>query len=267
MVFDCCVNLTHSSFAKDRVAVLERAMNAGLKGVLLCSSDLEDSRQTVALAEALSEQLALDIYTTVGVHPHQASGWRSEQGEAFASLIAQHQNRIGAVGEMGLDYNRNYSPPAAQREAFIAQLELAARLQLPVFLHQREGHKDFVAILSSFSARLPAMLVHCFTGSADELRSYLELGCYIGLTAWFCDERRGKHLRPLIESIPSERLIVETDAPYLVPCTLTGCKNNRNEPAYLSHIIEQLALYHPLSAEELGLLTYRNARKFLNAPS
>lgn len=266
-MFDCCVNLIHLSFAKDRIAVLERAMNSGLKGALLCSSDLESSIGTVALAEELDNNLPLDIYATVGVHPHQASGWQAGLKRDFTSLIEKQPTRIRAIGETGLDYDRNYSSPQAQQQAFTAQLELAVDLQLPVFLHQRASHKDFIAILSSFSDGLPAMLVHCFTGSADELHSYLELDCYIGITGWLCDDRRGEHLRPLIRSIPSDRLITETDSPYLIPRTLPKQKNNRNEPAYLCHIIEQIARYHPLDTEELRLLTHNNAKRFLNVSS
>ncbi len=266
-MFDCCVNLTHPSFAKDRIAVLERAMDFGLKGALLCSSDLESSLQTVALAEDLNRQLPLEVYVTVGVHPHQASGWQAKLKENFTLLVKQRQSRIRAIGETGLDYDRNYSPPQAQRQAFTAQLELAADLQLPVFLHQRASHRDFIDILSSFCNSLPAMLVHCFTGSAAELHSYLDLGCYIGITGWLCDDRRGKHLRPLIKSIPLNRLLVETDSPYLIPRSLPERKNNRNEPAYLCHIIEQIALYHSLNSKELSLLTYNNAKKFLNVSS
>ena len=124
--------------------------------------------------------------------------------------------QVVAVGECGLDYFRNLSPPDAQRQAFIAQLEIAAQVRKPVFLHQRDAHDDFAAILRDFAGRLHGGVAHCFTGGGAELDAYLELGLYIGITGWACDERRGLELRQSVPRIPLERLLIETDAPYLL---------------------------------------------------
>ena len=266
-MFDCCVNLLHPSFDQDRTAVLLRAMAGGLKGALLCGSDLESSRQSAVMARQLKGRLRVDLYSTAGIHPHQASLWRDETTNALVSLIREYEDIIRASGEMGLDYARNYSSPDAQRRAFAAQLELAAELRIPVFLHQRNSHADFLAILRSFAPRLPAMLVHCFTGSSSQLDDYLDLNCYIGITGWFCDERRGSHLHSLIAAIPQDRLLVETDAPYLIPRTLPNHVRNRNEPSYLAHLLERISDHYPLTAEELGHVTCANAYEFLNAAS
>ena len=266
-MFDCCVNLVHPAFDKDRIELLQKAMDLGLKGALLCSSDLESSCQSAVMARQLKEQLNIHLFSTAGVHPHQASLWKNETKKALALLVEEHKGTIRVLGEMGLDYERNYSPLRMQRKAFTAQLELAAELHIPVFLHQRNSHKDFLKILNSFAHQLPAMLVHCFTGSSYELKSYLDLDCYIGITGWFCDERRGAHLHSLITDIPRNRLIVETDAPYLIPRTLRKRKQNRNEPSYLAHLIEQITAHYPLTVEELSRLTRTNAYKFLNVSS
>lgn len=263
-MFDCCVNLLHSSFDKDRSALLQRAIDAGLEGALLCSADMESSTRTAALAQKLSEQYPVNFYATAGVHPHQASSWQTKTPLALRTLVRKYPG-VKALGEMGLDYARNLSPPEQQRAVFKAQLDLAVDLGLAVFLHQRDSHKDFLQILTSRARQLPAMLVHCFTGSSHELNSYLDLGCYIGITGWFCDERRGTHLPHLIATIPPDKLLVETDSPYLIPRNLPAAqrKNNRNEPAYLRHLIHEIAGHLSMDAQDLALVTRTNAARFL----
>ena len=146
------------------------------------------------------------------------------------------------MGECGLDYYRNFSPRAAQQEAFHRQLELATRCGKPVFLHQRDAHEDFVAILREHRPALAGGVAHCFTGGAAELESYLELGLVIGITGWICDERRGAHLLELVRRIPADRLLLETDGPYLLPRDLhPKPASRRNEPVYLPHIAAAVA--------------------------
>jgi TatD DNase family protein len=164
-----------------------------------------------------------------------------------------------AIGECGLDYNRNYSPHPAQEKWFVAQLELAAELGKPLFLHSRDAHPRFAEILRNL--RVGKAVAHCFTGEGPELRAYLELGLYIGITGWICDERRGAHLRPLVKEIPADRLLVETDAPYLTPRDLRPQpKARRNEPAFLPHILRAVAQARGEAPEALAAQTTRNAR-------
>jgi TatD DNase family protein len=173
-------------------------------------------------------------------------------------LLAQPQ--VVAVGECGLDYFRNFSPPTAQRAAFIAQLEVAAAVAKPVFLHQRDAHEDFTAILREFRGRLVGGVAHCFTGDAAQLEDYLALGLCIGVTGWVCDERRGADLRDAVPRIPADRLLLETDAPYLLPRDLEPHpKSRRNEPQFLVHIARAVAHLRDEPLPSLAAATVRNA--------
>jgi TatD DNase family protein len=247
-------NLTHDSFAQDRDAVMERASQAGVRRQIITGADLAGSRAAAALAAADPARL----WSTAGVHPHHAQSFEASQRAELMELLAR--KRTVAVGECGLDYFRNLSPPAAQREAFAAQLDMAAQVEKPVFLHQRDAHGDFVAILEDFSGRLHGGVAHCFTGGELELEAYLELGLYIGVTGWACDERRGIELRKAVPRIPLDRLLIETDAPYLLPRDMTPLpKSRRNEPAYLPHIAATVARLRNESLESVAAATTRNA--------
>ncbi len=200
------------------------------------------------------------LASTAGVHPHHAAAYEPACAALFRELLAGSETV--AVGECGLDYYRDFSPRAAQRAAFVAQLALAVEVGKPVFLHQRDAHADFVAILGEFSTRLAGGVAHCFTGGIPELEAYLELGLSIGVTGWICDERRGGSLREAAPRIPAERLMLETDAPYLLPRDLVPApKSRRNEPAYLPHIARVVAGLRGESLEALGRTTTANARR------
>ncbi|MBK7013640.1 MAG: TatD family hydrolase [Xanthomonadales bacterium] len=169
---------------------------------------------------------------------------RDLQGNERARILAIRgkADAVKAVGETGLDYHRNHSPPAAQIEAFERQLQIAVDCGKPLFLHQRDAHGDFMAVLRNFRDRLGRIVVHCFTGTREEMVDYLDAGWHIGITGWLCDERRGTHLRELVRQIPAERLMIETDSPYLLPRTVRPKPSHRrNEPMYLRHIVEELA--------------------------
>lgn len=258
---DICVNLADKSFREDRDAVLRRAREQGVTTVLATGSDLGDSRRCMTLAE----QYAPQVYATAGVHPHHAKDWTPDTGEQLMRMAAHP--RVVALGEMGLDFNRNYSPPGDQIRAFEAQLGIAAALQMPVFLHEREAHGRFLEILAPYRDRLPAAVVHCFTGTGEELAAYLDRDLHIGITGWICDERRGRHLLDLLPRIPAERLLLETDAPYLLPRDLTPRpKSRRNEPAYLPHVLETAARAMKRDPGELAEATTTTARRFYGIP-
>src|ERR1700722_12283003 len=210
-LIDIGSNLTHDSFAADRDAVMARALEAGVRYQIVTGADIASSRQAAALAAAHPTLLS----STAGVHPHHAQTFDAACREELSALL--HSPRVVAVGECGLDYFRNLSPPDSQRQAFIAQLEIAVEIRKPVFLHQRDAHGDFAAILRDFAGRLYGGVAHCFTGGEAELEAYLALGLFIGITGWACDERRGLDLRSSVPKIPLERLLIETDAPYLLP--------------------------------------------------
>lgn len=256
-LIDIGANLTHASFAADRQAVMQRALDAGVRRMIVTGADLVSSRQALALAE----EHALQLWSTAGVHPHHAHEFAPSQREAFIELSRSPQ--VVAVGECGLDYFRNLSAPDSQRAAFAAQLEIAVASGKPVFLHQRDAHADFLAILREFAGELKGGVAHCFTGGPAELEDYLALGLHIGVTGWVCDERRGQELRGAIPRIPSGRLMIETDAPYLLPRDMSSrAKSRRNEPCNLPHIAAAIANLRGERLSSLAVSTTDNAVRF-----
>ena len=235
-LIDIGANLTHDSFDRDRDAVLQRARDAGVTRMIITGASREHSPKALALAQAHSGEL----FATAGVHPHHAVEYTEECDAEMRALHAHPE--VVAVGECGLDYFRDFSPRPAQRRAFERQLQIAVDTQKPLFLHQRDAHADFMAMMKNFAGKIGPVVVHCFTGSREELFDYLDQDWHIGITGWLCDERRGQHLREIVGNIPAHRLMVETDAPYLLPRTLKPMpKDRRNEPAFLPHIVEELA--------------------------
>jgi TatD DNase family protein len=250
---DIGANLTHAAFREDLDAVLARARAAGVETIVVTGTSPEETRKA----------LALGFWTTAGVHPHNAK----DCGPGILAELRElaHDPKVVAIGECGLDYNRNYSPHPDQEKCFVAQLELAAELGKPLFLHSRDAHPRFAQILRNL--KVGKAVAHCFTGEAEELRAYLELGLYIGITGWICDERRGRHLVELVREIPADRLLLETDAPYLTPRDLhPQPKARRNEPAFLPHILRAVARARGESPEALAEATTRNARAFFGIP-
>ena len=215
-------------------------------------------------ALALARQHPGTLFATAGVHPHHATELSTARLTELAELARAPE--VVAVGECGLDYFRDFSPRAAQREAFQRQLELAARLGKPVFLHQRDAHEDFLAILREHGARHEGV-AHCFTGGATELAAYLGLGLAIGITGWICDERRGAHLVPLVRDIPPGKLLLETDGPYLLPRDLEPRPaSRRNEPGFLPHIAAVVARARGEPLETLASTSTAAARELFRLP-
>ena len=260
-LIDIGANLGHESFAHDLDAVLARARDAGIVQMLVTGASREGSRQALQIARAHPGFL----YATAGVHPHHASEYTAEADAELRELHSAPE--VLAVGECGLDYHRDFSPRPAQRSAFERQLQIAADHGKPLFLHQRDAHGDFLAILKNFAGRLGPVVVHCFTGSEQELRECLDAGYCIGITGWLCDERRGLHLREIVRHIPADRLMIETDAPYLLPRTVKPAPSHRrNEPMYLRHIVEELARDRGEPVEATAAATTATARRFFRLP-
>ncbi len=257
-MFDIGVNLTSTQFAKDREQVVKRARAAGVAGMLITGTNGLESQQ----AQDLAQQHPGFCWSTAGVHPHHASEWSAATAATLCRL-AEHP-QVVAIGECGLDFNRNFSAHDQQEYAFNAQLALAAELTMPVFLHCRDAHERFIAVLKPWLDKLPGAVVHCFTGTQAELTACLALGLSIGITGWVCDERRGIKVRELLPLIPGDRLLLETDAPYLLPRDMRPRPTSRrNEPCFLSHIVQQVALWRDEDAEELAQKTDENARRLL----
>jgi TatD DNase family protein len=259
---DIGANLTHDSFDADRDAVIARAAEHGVNRLIITGSSVAASVQAAELAATRPDAL----FATAGVHPHHASDWSEDAAHVLRSLC--ERSPVVAVGECGLDYFRNFSPRDAQRAAFRAQLELAADCGLPVFLHQRDAHDDFLEILEPAIGRLTGGVAHCFTGDARALREYLDLGLHIGITGWICDERRGLALRQAAAEIPLDRLMIETDAPYLLPRTLDPKpRTRRNEPMYLREVLRVVASCLSQPEQLVAEATTRNSEKLFRLPA
>jgi TatD DNase family protein len=261
-LIDIGANLTHDSFDADRAAVIDDAASAGVSRMILTGASLAGSQDALTLAR----QWPGRMYATVGMHPHHAADYSDTVHETFQSMLGEDE--VVAVGECGLDYFRNFSPAEAQREAFRRQLELAEQSRLPVFLHQRDSHHDTLEILKPMLSSISRVVAHCFTGTEDELLAYVDLGLYVGITGWICDERRGLHLQDIVKHIPLDRLMLETDAPYLLPRSLRPKPGSRrNEPKYLPEVLRVVAAAMGQDEETIARQTTRNAERFfaLNA--
>ena len=260
-LIDIGINLAHDSYDTDRAAVLSRARAAGIVQLIVTGSSLESTARAIELARAYPGEL----FATAGVHPHHAAEVNADTWDTLAARAGAGE--VVALGECGLDYFRNYSPPAAQQAAFHRQLELARRLDKPVFLHQREAHADFLAILREHGAPWRGV-AHCFTGDEEALSAYLDLGLAIGITGWINDERRGRHLLELMPRIPASKLLLETDGPYLLPRDLRPKPaSRRNEPAYLAHIARTVARARGEPPEVLARSSTQAARALFGLPA
>jgi TatD DNase family protein len=259
---DIGANLAHDSFKLDRDAVIERARAVGVVQMIVTGADLASSHAAVQLARQYPRML----FATAGVHPHHAAQLRREDLAELRSLL--HQPEVVAVGECGLDYYRDLSPRDAQLRAFEWQLDIAAECGKPLFLHQRDAHVDFLGALRRHDASSLRGVAHCFTGVAAELADYLQLGLSIGITGWFCAERRGRHLAALVGTIPQDRLLLETDAPYLLPRDLRPAPpSRRNEPSYLPHIGAAVARARGETPEACATHTTANAHALFELAS
>lgn len=256
-LIDIGANLTHDTFDVDRAEVIRRAEEAGVMRMIITGGSEQGSRDALLLAEKYPGQM----YSTAGVHPHHASEYSDAVHQTLIELLSH--DAVVAVGECGLDYFRNFSPVADQRNAFQRQLEIAEECQLPVFLHQRDAHDDFIEILQPALEKIPRAVAHCFTGGETELREYIGMGLYIGITGWICDERRGAHLQEIVGLIPDDRLLLETDAPYLLPRGLKPKpKSRRNEPHYLREVLRVVSRSMGRAEEDIARLSRENAERF-----
>jgi TatD DNase family protein len=254
---DIGLNLAHDSFDHDRDHVVATARAAGVEHMVITGSTLDSTAAAIELVRSAPETFRC----TAGVHPHHAAELRAEDLPRLRELLAAPE--VGAAGECGLDHFRNFSPHEDQERAFRWQLELAIECGKPVFLHQRDAHDAFVSILDDYLPRLPGAVAHCFTGDGRELRDCLDRGLSIGITGWICDERRGQHLRELVRLIPLDRLMAETDAPYLLPRDLSPKPaHRRNEPKYLPHVVKTIAACRGEPYATVAAATTRNALEF-----
>jgi TatD DNase family protein len=258
-LIDIGANLTHDSFDRDRADVIKRAHAAGVRRMIITGASPEGTPQAVALADEHPDV----FWATAGIHPHHAAEYDVDIDHMLRELSLQ--NNVVAVGECGLDYFRNFSPAERQREAFAKQLQIAVDVQKPVFLHQRDAHDDFVTMLRGQIDKLTGGVAHCFTGGTKEMDEYLEMGLYIGITGWVCDERRGHDLQESVPHLPLDRLLLETDAPYLMPRDLPEkLPGRRNEPCVLPHVLATVARLMGRDIAEVASAATRNTERLFN---
>ena len=256
---DIACNFTHDSFKDNLEEVIANAELEGVERFVLLCASLNDLKPIKIIQKKSPEK----YFVSAGIHPHHATEIREiNYDDLLAKLCSINPN---VIGETGLDYFRNISPPDVQRKSFKMHIEIAKELNLPLYLHQRDSHKDFINIIKENRNNFPKFVVHCFTGTQEELNDYLDLGAYIGLTGWICDAKRNIELRKSIKNIPIDRMMIETDCPYLIPKNLPNKpKKNINEPKYLPHIANEIAELIGMKIEELKLATRSNAIEFFS---
>ena len=255
-LIDIGANLTHESYDLDIDQVIKRSQDAGIAKIIVTASSISESKRVAAMIKQYSGIL----WGTSGVHPHHAKEADDLFAETLDELI-QNEN-IVAVGECGLDYFRNFSEPREQQKVFRIQLQIALKNSLPIFLHQRDAHNDFIGILKEHESSVIDGVAHCFTGNKKQLQAYLDIGLYIGITGWLCDPRRNQDLIDSIHYIPMDKLLIETDSPYLMPKALEKeLKTRRNEPCFLTHVAQAVAEFKKLDLGEVMLKTYQNSER------
>ncbi len=254
-MIDIGINLTNQRFHKDLEEVIDNAKLAGVKALIVTGTSIEESQQAIELCLQHPQYL----YCTAGIHPHDAKTFDGNSLSQLRSLANNKQAK--AIGECGLDFNRNFSTAAEQEIAFVQQLELAVELQLPVFMHERDANERFIELLTPYIKQLPNAVLHCFTGSQSDLEHCLALDLHIGITGWICDERRGGALREAARYLPLDQVLLETDAPYLTPRDMKPKpKGGRNEPAFLPHVAHAVASCMGCDFVTLAAASTHNAR-------
>ena len=263
MLIDIGVNLSNSRFQKTIEDVLVRATSAGVEKMILTGTSIDDSEAVLSICKRFKDQFPNSLYATAGVHPHDADTFNSDSVIKLNQLC--EDKSVVAVGETGLDFNRYFSDSTNQERAFESHIEIALQHDLPLFLHERDAAKRQLDIIKSHVNQFPKAVIHCFTGDKKTLFSYLDLDLYIGITGWICDERRGLALQNIVKNIPLERLMIETDAPYLIPRTMPSPpKDKCNEPSFLKYVVDEIANHREESAELLKMTTSATAIEFFN---
>ena len=262
-MIDIGVNLTNSQLLSDHIEIIDRAKTAGLTHCVVTGTSVDESAKAIELIESLETQYSDFLSCTTGVHPHDAKDWQPSYS-ADLKALASHSSVV-AIGEAGLDFHRNFSPPEKQIEAFEAQVAIAIETGKPMFLHERDAFKKQQDILQYHRDDLSRAVIHCFTGDKKALFAYLDLDFHIGITGWVCDERRGQDLAAIVSNIPLDRLMVETDAPYLLPRNIAPKPKSRvNEPAYLPWVIKKVAGCFDLPESKIAASTTDTAIKFFD---
>jgi TatD DNase family protein len=258
---DIGINLTNRQFQNDTDYIIHNAIDADVVQMILTGTSVKNSQESAKIAK----QYPGVLYSTAGIHPHDA---KSFDGQTIAQLKALLQlKQVVSVGECGLDFDRVFSPRDIQERCYKAQLELAIELQKPLFLHERAAFKRFMAVTNEYLLQLPKAVVHCFTGSISEAKTYLDHGFYLGFTGAISDTNRFAHLKDVIQYVPGDRMMIETDAPFMLPKNvpknqLTKYNERRNEPVFLPYVARTIAQFKGVSLDVIAKHSTENAKAF-----
>ena len=250
LLFDTHCHIDEERFDDDRDQVLARMREGGVGGCVCVGSDMETSRRAMAFAEKTA-----GVYAAIGIHPHEAKYFRPEDIATLKSWFSHP--KVKALGEIGLDYYYDHSPRDIQRDVCAAQLALGYEENMPVIFHVRDAHGDMLDIMRAQGGKLPGGILHCYSGSWESAKEYLKMGFYISIAGPVTFKKAPSQWE-VAQNVPLDRLLVETDSPYLAPEPMRG---RRNEPAFVRHVAERIAALRGISAEELAAATTRNAKE------
>jgi len=253
---DIGINLTNKQFFNEHEEIINRALDNGVEQMILTGTSLRGSKESAAIAEEYPEIL----FSTAGIHPHDAKSFNEQSIPGLRKLL--QLDYVISVGECGLDFDRDFSPRPIQEKCYQAQLELSIEINKPLFLHERSAFKRFNEITDDYRSQLPEAVVHCFTGTLEQAKNYLDKGFYLGFTGAISDDRRFKHLEDVIRYVPLDRMMIETDAPFMLPKNMPRMQNRRNEPSFLPYVAQTIAYLKKISIAEVADETTETARKF-----
>ncbi len=253
---DIGINLTNKQFYNEQEEIINRALDNGVEQMILTGTSVRGSKESAEIAEDYPEIL----FSTAGIHPHDAKSFNNESIHELRKLLKLEQ--VVSVGECGLDFDRDFSPRSIQEKCYRAQLELSIEVNKPLFLHERSAFKRFNEITDEYLSKLPKAVVHCFTGTLEEAKIYLDKGFYLGFTGAISDQGRFKHLEKVIKYVPLDRMMIETDAPFMLPKNMPRMQSRRNEPSFLPFVAQTIANVKKISISEVADVTTEVAKSF-----
>jgi len=253
---DIGINLTNKQFHNEQEEIINRALDQGVEQMILTGTSVRGSKESAEIAEDYPEIL----FSTAGIHPHDSKSFNHESINELRKLL--RKEHVVSVGECGLDFDRDFSPRPVQEKCYQAQLELAVEVGKPLFLHERSAFRRFNELTDEYLSELPKAVVHCFTGTLSEAKIYLDKGFYLGFTGSISDRNRFGHLEDIIRYVPLDRIMIETDAPFMLPRNMPRVQNRRNEPSFLPYVAQTIAGLKKLSLAEVAEKTTEVTRQF-----
>lgn len=258
---DIGINLTNRQFQNDTDTIIQNALDNEVAQMILTGTSVQGSKTAATIAKEYPSTL----FSTAGIHPHDAKSFNNQSISELLKLV--QLPHVIAVGECGLDFDRDFSPRDQQEKCYRAQLALAIEVQKPLFLHERAAFTRFMAVTKDYLPQLPKAVVHCFTGTLAEAKTYLNNGFYLGFTGAISDTKRFAHLEEVVKYVPLDKIMIETDAPFMLPknvprINLTQYRERRNEPAFLSYVAQSIASFKGITVETVALETTKNTKDF-----